>query len=144
MSESPRDGSEDRCDEWPEPNAGLQDSGEFHVTEQMIRAAGDLISPSDDHRPRTLETARRQCNDLLLEQRVAGLFVGVMLLLWMASPFVDWIREYPSRPRENSSAEIQRKTAEFSQHSGIGPQWATFEVFSQLRQSQANRLQPPQ
>ncbi len=144
MTDSPRDGNEDHFYDQPELGDGFQNGDDFQFTEQMIQAAGDFIRPRDDHRPRTLETARRECDDSLLERRVGGFFVAAILLLSMASPVADLIREYPSRSPDNLPSEIQQKASELSRHSGIGPQWATFEVFSQLRQSQASRLQPPQ
>ncbi|EMI21899.1 hypothetical protein RMSM_01183 [Rhodopirellula maiorica SM1] len=115
----------------------------LHEIEQRVRAAGNYVRVSEDLRPRTLEAARNACDDTALERRVGGFFVCVLLMFCLASPFVELLGDYQSRFSGTTSGEVQRKAAELSQRSDIGPQWGMCEAFSQLRQSQANRFRLP-
>ncbi|GAA4453435.1 hypothetical protein [Novipirellula rosea] len=119
------------------------DNHDLHEIEQRIRAAGSYVRVSDDLRPRTLEAARSVCDDTLLERRMGGFFVCVLLMFCLASPVVELLGDYQSRFSGATSVEVHRKAAELSRRSDIGPQWGMCEAFSQLRQTQASRFRLP-
>ena len=128
--------------------------------ESLIRAAGDYVHPTDDLRPRTLETARRRCRQ---QRRASGMAIAALLLAVLIpsgnrqqahmAPFERASFErapFGRAPfgRLSSYATTQSldtKTEDWESgpntlRAGLGPDWALVEIFTQLRRQQAELL----
>ena len=121
----------------------LDDNDELPTAEQieaMVRGARHYLRPSEDLRPRTLEAARQYCDDRRSEQKLGGLLIAAVLLLFVSSPalrFVDVLRNRSIAP---TAADIQARAVEYSAQPEIGTHWGLAEAYSQMRRIQANRL----
>ncbi|MEM1067434.1 MAG: hypothetical protein AAGG48_00180 [Planctomycetota bacterium] len=111
--------------------------------ERLVASAAHTIQPSRDLRPRTIEAARSHCGDLRAEQKLGSLVFGVVLLLMVSSPllnYVEWIRSSKQTP---SSSDMERIAIEYSDQREIGVHFGLSEAFSELREIQADRLGQP-
>lgn len=122
--------------EWAEHNRGDCDARQV---EAMISAAGRYIRPSDELRPRTLEAARRACDDRRAEQRLGGFMVAALLLMLIASPTLTYLKMVQWNS-VTTAAEINQRARTLATQREIGNHWGLAEAYSQLRTIQADRL----
>ena len=108
--------------------------------ETMIRAAGEFVQPTEDLRPRTLEAARRYCDDRRAEQKLGGFVIAALLLVAFSTPTIQYAHLLRDQATSPSASEIQDRAIEFSSQPEIGQHWGLAEAFTQMRRGQANRL----
>ena len=123
--------------------------------ESLIRAAGDYIHPTDDLRPRTLETARLRCRQ---QRRASGMAIAAVLLVLLLpsgmqrSAHFDRLDPFSGAAVTDSLRwqagrwQTGRSGASANGSSIDGPSvegevnWALVEIFTQLRRQQAELL----
>jgi len=120
--------------------ASFHDRGSFADIESMVRAAGHYVEPTDDLRPRTIEAARERCSQQRVNRWIGGLALAFALLLVSGVP--DFVRSSLDQASDNSpllatSHELHMRAAQRSLDSRVGPHWAFYEVFVELRHEQA-------
>jgi len=108
--------------------------------EEAIRAAGAFVRPSDDLRPRTLETARELSEDRRGGVRLASFAAVLLLCLIVSAPVGQRLSAWYQRIEAPSAAELQQQALQIETDRNTGPHWGLYEAFSQLRRSQAVRL----
>ena len=104
---------------------------DYSVIESFVRAAGDLIEPTDDLRPRTIETARRRCRHQRIERRTGGLAVAALLLSLSLPDRID------HSGRFESAYELHRHTAQQAIEGGADASWGLVDAFTEWRRKQA-------
>jgi hypothetical protein len=108
--------------------------------ESLVSAARDYVRPSDDLRPRVLETARAERRERRLQRHLAQMAAVVLLMVTGLTVYHQ--PELSDRARaflptmEAMSDEAQAEAARFSDHAT----WETVESFTDLRRRQAELL----
>lgn len=120
--------------------APFEDIQASEQIESMIRAASGYVRPSEDLRPRTLEAARRHCDDRRAEKKFGGFVIAVILLVSISTPAIQFVHLRRAQTTAPTASEIQDRAIEYAAEPGIGPHWGLAEAFTQLRRVQANRL----
>jgi hypothetical protein len=108
--------------------------------ESMIRSAGDFIQPSDDLRPRALESASEYCSDQRARRKMVGiamLCLSLLGLVILRAPDSEALRLRATAP---SSAEIQKQASMLESLPHVGSDWGLAEAFTRLRRHQASWL----
>ncbi|TWU32988.1 hypothetical protein [Novipirellula artificiosorum] len=108
--------------------------------ERLIQSAGRYVHPSEDHRPRTLEAAQQQCENLKAQETLGRFFACAMLLFLVSVPVLGFLDTYRPRFQGPTSSELQQKASAFSLQANVGPQWGMYEAFSQWRRDQAEQF----
>lgn len=106
--------------------------------ESMIRAAGRLVQPSSNLRPRILESAREHRSDQRTKRKlgtVAFLGLSLMGLVMAYAPDLDAIHWQKIAP---TTAQIQREAAALETLPRVGREWGLTEAFTRLRRDQAS------
>jgi hypothetical protein len=104
--------------------------------ESFIRAAGDFIEPTDDLRPRTLERARRRCQQQRIERRAGGMAVAALLLAMSLPSRIDHSGRFESAyelHRHTFQQAIEGKPSE----AGTDASWGLVDTFTEWRRHQA-------
>jgi hypothetical protein len=109
----------------------------FDDLEATIRAAGSYIVPSDDLRPRVIETARERASERHNFGRLLGCAVTCLILWSVYLPLRDDIDRWRDQWTGPSSAQMYARANGLRVKSELGPSWALAEAFTQLRQAQA-------
>ena len=108
--------------------------------EAAIRAAGDYVWPSDDLRPRTLETARELSQQRRAQRRLGRFFLAVVFLMAFGVPLFERV-DSRVKPRTAPSAiDMQRRALEHAARASVGPNWGMLEAFTEWRRVQASHL----
>jgi hypothetical protein len=108
--------------------------------ELLISAARNYARPTDDLRPRVLETARTEHRERRLQRQLAQMAAVVLLMITGLTVYHQ--PELSDRARaflptmEAMSAESQADAARFADHAT----WETVESFTDLRRRQAELL----
>ncbi len=110
--------------------------------EELIRAAGNFVVPSENLRPRTLEAAREAAADRMGFYRLARLFLVLLFCSALSIPALDQLTAWHDKSVSPSVAEIQDQANRISTEKGVGPHWGLYEAFSRLRSNQAENLSP--
>ncbi|TWU38914.1 hypothetical protein Q31b_39920 [Novipirellula aureliae] len=113
----------------------------FADLEARIRSAGRLITPSEDHRPRTLELARDCDCDAKTRRKLGGYFVCALFLFVILSPVFSYLSRYRTHFQGPTATEMQQRAAELETQANVGPSWSMFEAFDRWRKDQANVFQ---
>lgn len=103
--------------------------------ESVLRAAGCYVHPTDDLRPQVLEAAQRACRQRRTNHRHGTLLLLVFLLASAGIP--SYFLRASRREKAFPSELVHRQAAELALKSGVGTNWALYEVFDQLREEQA-------
>lgn len=112
--------------------------------EDIILSAAHHVRPSRDLRPRTIEAARKYCQDRRSEQTLGGMVLAIMLLLLLtSSPVSRYSKQLRARCEIPRAAEIERLALQYSHDRQVGAHFALSEAFNRLRQSQAVRFGQP-
>ena len=122
----------DRCEQWDD-------------VEALVRAAGNYVRPSDDLRPRVLETARAESHERWAQRRIWQVAL-VVALLGVCSPSVRSRLEVAASPSGGAlGAGAMARRAE-SGNDGWNSDgwntvgWNTVESFTDLRRRHAALL----
>ncbi len=126
------DGQWEHDDRWPD--------GDWREAESMILAAGHYVRPSEDLRPRTLETARELCRDRKAVRKLGGLAIAILMLALISFPASQRVQAWRAKTAAPSSNDMHERAAMYGQQAGIGAHWGMAEAFIQLRRVQASRL----
>jgi hypothetical protein len=108
--------------------------------ELLIAAARNYVRPSEDLRPRVLETARTERRERRLQRQLAQMAAVVLLMVTGLTVYHQ--PDLSDRARvflptvEAMSAEAQTEAARFGDHAT----WETVESFTDLRRRQADLL----
>ena len=122
----------DRCEQWDD-------------VESLVRAAGNYVRPSDDLRPRVLETARAESHERWAHQRIWQVAL-VVALLGVCSSSVRSRLEVaapPSGMMLETGAMARRAEAGNDGWNTVGWNtvgWNTVESFTDLRRRHAAML----
>ena len=112
----------------------------FDEIEALIRTAKDYVRPSDDLRPRVLETARRQRR----EQRIQRQFWQIAALIFFCGMLTHSIRQMPEAavaPAHETGVDAGAiLTSAATASPSHDPSWEMVESFTQLRRRQAQLL----
>jgi hypothetical protein len=112
--------------------------------EDIILSAAHHVRPSRDLRPRTIEAARKHCQDRRSEQTLGGLVLAIMLLLLLTnSPVSQYSEQLRARREIPRAAEIERLALQYSHDRQVGAHFALSEAFNRLRLSHAVRFGQP-
>ena len=108
--------------------------------ESLVRAAQDYVRPSDDLRPRVLETARFERR----EQHAQRRFWQIAALIVFCGMLTHSIRQMPEvavAPGQETAVDVGSifSSATTAARSS-DPSWETVESFTQLRLRQAELL----
>lgn len=114
--------------------------------EAAIRAAGDYVHPSDDLRPRTIESAQERHSISRGQSRLALVTIAVVLALTIRT--LGLVHESlfaPPNPAKSiaaSSTEDRSWQGDREQviHGEFTSTWGLFEAFLDLRRAQARRF----
>lgn len=117
-----------------------RDESGFADVEAAIFAARHLVVPTDDHRPRTLEAAREFCSDRRNGRKLRSFAFTFALFSLLTAPIADYLVALHSHQLAPSSVEMHRRAMQYAADVQIGPQWAMFEAYAELRRLQADRL----
>jgi len=108
--------------------------------EALIRTARDYVRPSNDLRPRVLETARLERR----EQRIQRQFWHIAALIFFCGMLTHSIREMPEVVAAPSNETAVDASSIFSSAAAVSPSrdpsWEMVESFTQLRRRQAELL----
>lgn len=112
----------------------------FAPIESLLRAAENFVQPSDDLRPKTLESAREQRSQQKINRRIGGMAVAVILLATLGLP--DFLTPSPARKSDSSpfvatAYDMHQRAARLAADTHVDPSWALLEAFVELRHSQA-------
>jgi hypothetical protein len=114
--------------------------------EAAVRAAGEYVRPSDELRPRVLETARLEGGERRARRRIGrfGLaMVAAILLLQSGGGPVERVLGRPTEARLWLSADDLYVVAESRMlRRGVDLGWGMVDAFSDLRARQAKALRP--
>jgi hypothetical protein len=114
---------------WRKPDAGFDD------VESLVRAAGNYVRPSDDLRPRVLETARAESRERRNRRRMWQLAVVVALLGALTTA---------EQVRREAAAAAPGLLVEAAAFVGTSEQgdtgWGLVDAYTQLRRKQAAML----
>ena len=111
---------------------------DFARLESIVHAAGGYVQPTDDLRPNTLEAAQYACRQRRTNLHFGGL--GVFVLLLAATGFPGFLLSSRLGPAFVQSSELHRRAAQSVVEGSVGTNWALYEVFSELRDEQADLL----
>jgi hypothetical protein len=108
---------------------------EWDDVEALVRAAGSFVCPSEELRPRVLETARAESRERWAQQRIwpVALVVG---LLGAISTATGGRRDVAV----HFSASVLEVQAEVRQTEGGAAGWSMVDSFTDLRRRQAALL----
>ena len=107
--------------------------------EFLVRAAKDYVRPSDDLRPRVLETARFERRELRLQRR----FWQIAAVVLFCGILTHSIRQIPDVAVAPAQEAVLDAGPVFSSAAGSqtpDPSWEIVESFTQLRHRQAQLL----
>lgn len=105
--------------------------------EEMIRAAGQYVGPSDEHRASTLQRAMENGKDQTARKRFSGFTIAFALSMVLLSPMVYSLTrlKLPMRPSQD---DIESAAAIEAWKAASDPSWSMVRLFSDMRQTQAN------
>jgi len=123
-----------------------EDSEGLAELEAAVRAAGEYVRPSDDLRPRVLETVRVERGERRARRRIGrvGMLILAMALVlqWTGGP-IDHVLGRPTDSRLLLSADDLFVVAESHLlRRGVDMGWGMVDVYSDLRSRQAKLLRP--
>ena len=109
----------------------------YDEVEAMVQAAGSYVQPSDDLRPRVLETARTEVVELrgrrwVRQASVAAAIIGVAVSIRTTTGVKE--------PRIGDADAVYEQASQKSVGAG-GFGWALVQAFCELRQQQSEKLQ---
>lgn len=118
----------------------------YEQIEALVRSAGGYVAPSDDLRPRVLETARM----VRVEQRVQsgiGRFARWVVILAIFANAVGeqlHVRQSPSasNPIMANADDVFALAESRVVQGGLDVGWGLVEAFSDVRDRQAESLRP--
>ena len=113
----------------------LDYSSEWNDVEALMRAAGGYVRPSEELRPRVLETARTEFRERLAQRRIWQVALVVAILGAISIAVGD--PRYAGVPFSASVLEVQ---PDVRQAEGGAAGWSTVEAFTDLRRRQAALL----
>ena len=121
----------------PPMTGPLEHDAEWDEVEALVRAAGGYVRPSEDLRPRLLETARAESRERQAHWRIWQLALAIALLAAVATVF-------GARPGTAASFSqgALRVQAEVRPAEGGAPGWRIVDSFTDLRRRQAALLRP--
>jgi hypothetical protein len=108
--------------------------------EQAIKRAGNIVQPSDDLRPRTIEAAREYCSDRRLVRSATLISLAIAMTFVFVSPALDRMVIRYSRFISPSAAEMEQLAVQHAAEHGGSLDWSLSESFDELRRVQAERL----
>jgi hypothetical protein len=108
--------------------------------ESLLRSARNYVAPSDDLRPRVLETARSEQRERRMQQRLAQMAAIILFMVTAVTVFRQPLNENQGGAFlpavESISARPEYSPARSVDHAS----WETVESFTDLRQRQAQLL----
>ena len=107
--------------------------------EALIRSAKDYVRPSDDLRPRVLETARLERR----EQHAQRRFWQMAALVFLCGMLTSSIRQRPEAATPPHQTALDASPIFSSANAAVrsyDPSWEMVESFTQLRRRQAQLL----
>ncbi len=110
--------------------------------EAAIFAAGNLITPSDDHRPRTLECAAEAHAQKKTEQRIRGFVLSMMLLGAFSGHMEHFVETLQSQFAVPKSTEVQLRAAQLARENPDGIHWGLSDAIFEMRSQQGTILHP--
>ena len=119
-----------------EPQGGCQQWQDgWEDAEALVRAAGDYVRPSDDLRPRVLETARAESHERWAQRRIWQVALAVALLGLCSTSFHGRLTKSAAR----SAGGLQ--AAAIAPHIEAGHDgWSMVDSFTDLRRRHAAML----
>ena len=118
-------------------NNGVSKSS-FNDLEAAVRDAGRYIRPTDDLRPSALEAAREAYKQQRRNRHLGT--AAILMFLFAATGFPGTMLSSHSGLAYTGSAHLQHRALQTAAEPGIGTNWALYEVFSEVRQEQAEKL----
>lgn len=106
------------------------------LLESTVFAAGKFVVPSDNLRPHTLEAARDYSFDHKGATHFPQFCLAVVAFVSISLPVFGQLASWRERVSSPTSAEVNA----IAMKKNIGMDWGLFEVFCELRQSQASRF----
>jgi hypothetical protein len=107
--------------------------------ESLVRAAKDYVRPSDDLRPRVLETARFERR----EQHAQRRFWQIAALIFFCGMLTHSVRQMPEvavAPVHETAVDAGSISSAATAARSSDPSWEMVESFTQLRLRQAQLL----
>jgi hypothetical protein len=125
------------------------DGGNWHESageiEALIGAAGGYVLPSDDLRPRVLETARTERRERHARRTIRRLAACVVLAAIGAGAVGQHLRTSAAQSRLNElgadSQTMHDRAARRAAGAG-GFSWGLVDAFSELREDQSEAISP--
>ncbi len=108
--------------------------------EQSIHSAGRYVVPSDNHRPSTLEAARRWSQDRRIERRIGKWLLAISLFCGIGSVAIQFMMWNSSSRSISKSQEIESRAAEISRSGHVSYQMGIAEAYSESRIEQAKQF----
>ena len=112
-----------------EPGAGFED------VEALVRAAGNYVRPSEDLRPRVLETARMEASERKALRRIWQAALALVLLASLSTTISG-----PWTGGSSFSSELLQVQAEVRAAGCDSTGWRLVDSFTDLRRRQAALL----
>lgn len=111
----------------------LEQGGEWSDMEALVRAAGGYVRPSEELRPRVLETARAEAGEHQAQRRIWQVALAIALLgLLSSAATTRWDVASPL------PGVLHVQTV--GQQAGVDSGWSMVESFTDLRRRQAALL----
>lgn len=106
---------------------------EIKNLEQAIFAARNYVVPSQDLRPRLLESAKEYCGQKRRLRRMGFGAIAASLLWFFLAPAFSSMSGYQSQLSGPSRTDMERAALELSSQKGYGPNWGLVEAFIKFR-----------
>ncbi len=118
--------------------------------EALLRSAAGYVKPSDDLRPRVLETARAARGDRRVCRRLRAMLFAALFSILSLDAVDSPLRQFVTEPREAGRIIDADDIYEFTKsrvvagESGLGDDfnWGMVEAFNVLRAQQSRSLRP--
>lgn len=124
-------------------SGSFEENNELEKLERAIYAARNYVVPSDDLRPRTLETARNLTSEVRQVRRIRFAAVAGLLVWCAAAMLTNSANAFRDGLVAPFSDEMQSIAAEFSMKHHESFEWGLVEAFTHYRSLPLMQLDSP-
>lgn len=114
--------------------------------EALLCAAGGYVKPSEDLRPRVIESARAARGERRVRRRLRGFFFTLLLCLLCADVLDGPLKQFAIDPRAPGrivdAEDLFRLSESRADHPGNDSAWGLVEAFNEMRQQQLQSFRP--
>lgn len=104
--------------------------------ELMVAAAKSYVKPSDNLRPRVMDTVRSRRRIVMNSRRIFQVSVIVMLGVLLTIPVQQRLEAWRKNAAGPSNQELERQAQAYAEQPTVGHNWGMVEAYRNLKQQQ--------